>query len=65
MRMLHVDPLQRINLQQVLNHSWIANRDALPKNKLTIQDPHLVKVGAFSALYVGCCSYTLLEHLIV
>ena len=42
--MLHVDPHQRINLQQVVNNPWVANRDSLPHLRLTLQDAQLVKV---------------------
>jgi len=44
-KMLHIDPHQRMSLQQVLNHPWIANRDQLPQLRLTRQDASLVKVS--------------------
>lgn len=44
--MLHVDPHQRYTAEQVLKHSWITCRDALPHFQLTRHDaPHLVKVS--------------------
>ena len=38
LRMLHVDPMQRWNALQVLQHSWIAARDSLPDLRLSIHD---------------------------
>ncbi|KAI0207595.1 Ribosomal protein S6 kinase 2 alpha [Lamellibrachia satsuma] len=49
-KMLHIDPQQRMSLQQVLNHPWIANRDQLPQLRLTRQDASLVK-GAMKATF--------------
>ena len=50
-RMLHIDPHQRIGLQQVLTHRWIVTRDQLPQNKLALPDTsHAVKV-----CYLRCC----------
>ena len=44
-RMLHIDPHQRIVLQQVLTHRWIVTRDQLPQNRLVLPDTsHAVKV---------------------
>lgn len=44
-RMLHIDPHQRISLQQVLTHRWIVTRDQLPQNRLVLPDTsHAVKV---------------------
>ena len=44
-RMLHIDPHQRISLQQVLTHRWIVTRDQLPHNRLVLPDTsHTVKV---------------------
>ncbi|XP_061644350.1 ribosomal protein S6 kinase alpha-6 isoform X4 [Phyllopteryx taeniolatus] len=49
--MLHVDPHQRYTAEQVLKHSWISCRDALPHFQLARHDaPHLVK-GAMAATY--------------
>uniref|UniRef100_A0A8C5I555 Ribosomal protein S6 kinase n=1 Tax=Gouania willdenowi TaxID=441366 RepID=A0A8C5I555_GOUWI len=49
--MLHVDPHKRYTAEQVLKHSWITCRDALPHFQLTRHDaPHLVK-GAMAATY--------------
>uniref|UniRef100_A0A8C6KMQ6 non-specific serine/threonine protein kinase n=1 Tax=Nothobranchius furzeri TaxID=105023 RepID=A0A8C6KMQ6_NOTFU len=49
--MLHVDPHQRYTAEQVLKHSWITCKDALPHFQLTRHDaPHLVK-GAMAATY--------------
>lgn len=45
--MLHIDPHRRLNATQVLNHSWIAQRESLPHLRLTLQDAQLVKVGSF------------------
>ena len=42
--MLHVDPAQRIRLEQVLQHDWIVHRDRLPRLHLSLQDAQLVKV---------------------
>ena len=44
-KMLHVDPSQRISLQQVLQQPWIAKRDQLPQLRLAHQDANLVKVS--------------------
>jgi len=49
-RMLHIDPHQRMTLQQILNHPWISNRDNLSQVPLTLQDVHLVK-GAMKATF--------------
>ncbi|CAH1799748.1 unnamed protein product [Owenia fusiformis] len=49
-KMLHVDPLARTTLHDVLHHRWIANRDSLPQLRLTLQDINLVK-GAMKATY--------------
>lgn len=43
--MLHVDPHQRIPVQQVLKHPWVANREQLPQLRLTHQEASLVKVS--------------------
>jgi len=49
-RMLHIDPHQRISLQQVLTHRWIVTRDQLPHNRLVLSDTsHSIKVA------VLCC----------
>ena len=45
-RMLHVDPRQRITLQQVLQHRWIMGRDQLPHHQLNLtEDSQKVKVS--------------------
>jgi serine/threonine protein kinase len=43
-KMLHVDPGSRLSATQVLNHPWVAQREALPQFRLTLQDAQLVKV---------------------
>ncbi|KAL5009638.1 hypothetical protein ScPMuIL_011943 [Solemya velum] len=48
--MLHIDPHRRLNATQVLNHSWIAQRESLPHLRLTLQDAQLVK-GAMNATF--------------
>lgn len=45
-QMLHVDPHQRMLLQNVLQHSWIQMRAQLPQLKLNIKDEALIKVCA-------------------
>ena len=63
-RMLHIDPHQRISLQQVLTHRWIITRDQLPQNRLVLPDTsHAVKVCYVLLLlyYVSlvyCCNIT-------
>jgi len=48
-RMLHIDPHQRVSLQQVLTHRWITGRDQLPERRLVLPDTsHTVKVSTFS-----------------
>eukprot|EP00064_Thunnus_orientalis_P003635 superscaffoldBa00000306_g3645 len=49
-KMLHVDPHQRLTAPQVLRHPWIVERDQLSDRVLTRQDPLTVK-GALSATY--------------
>ncbi|TMS13244.1 Ribosomal protein S6 kinase alpha-2 [Larimichthys crocea] len=49
-KMLHVDPHQRLTAPQVLRHPWIVDRDQLSDRVLTRQDAHVVK-GALSATY--------------
>ncbi|KAK3097834.1 hypothetical protein FSP39_013613 [Pinctada imbricata] len=49
-KMLHVDPNSRLSATQVLNHPWIAQREALPHLRLTLQDAQLVK-GAMTATF--------------
>lgn len=49
-KMLHVDPHQRLTAPQVLRHPWIVERDQLSDKCLTRQDPLIVK-GALSATY--------------
>ncbi|ELT94418.1 hypothetical protein CAPTEDRAFT_229226 [Capitella teleta] len=49
-KMLHVDPHQRITVQQVLKHPWVANRDQLPQLRLTHQEASLIK-GAMKATF--------------
>lgn len=44
-RMLHVDPHQRITIQQVLTHRWVMSRDQLSEQRLPInEDTQAVKV---------------------
>ncbi|XP_026176377.1 ribosomal protein S6 kinase alpha-2 [Mastacembelus armatus] len=50
MKMLHVDPHQRLTAPQVLRHPWIVERDQLSDRALTRQDALTVK-GALSATY--------------
>ncbi|XP_073926641.1 ribosomal protein S6 kinase alpha-2 isoform X6 [Castor canadensis] len=49
-KMLHVDPQQRLTAVQVLKHPWIVNREYLSQSQLSRQDVHLVK-GAMAATY--------------
>ncbi|XP_056269580.1 ribosomal protein S6 kinase alpha-2-like isoform X2 [Pseudoliparis swirei] len=49
-KMLHVDPHQRLTAPQVLCHTWIVDRDKLSDRTLTRQDALTVK-GALSATY--------------
>ncbi|KAM7406244.1 hypothetical protein PAMP_000632 [Pampus punctatissimus] len=49
-KMLHVDPHQRLTAPQVLRHPWIVERDQLTDRVLTRQDALTVK-GALSATY--------------
>uniref|UniRef100_A0A8D2ZMX4 non-specific serine/threonine protein kinase n=1 Tax=Scophthalmus maximus TaxID=52904 RepID=A0A8D2ZMX4_SCOMX len=49
-KMLHVDPHQRLTAPQVLRHPWIVERDQLSDRALTRQDSVTVK-GALSATY--------------
>ncbi|KAF7665004.1 hypothetical protein LDENG_00156670 [Lucifuga dentata] len=49
-KMLHVDPHQRLTAPQVLRHPWIVERDQLSDKALTRQDALTVK-GALSATY--------------
>lgn len=70
--MLHVDPHQRYTAEQVLKHSWISCRDALPHFQLTRHDaPHLVKVRRTSLpteswlFYLFACSSQALESGII
>uniref|UniRef100_A0A8C2WR45 non-specific serine/threonine protein kinase n=1 Tax=Cyclopterus lumpus TaxID=8103 RepID=A0A8C2WR45_CYCLU len=50
MKMLHVDPHQRLTAPQVLRHTWIVDRDQLSDKTLTRKDALTVK-GALSATY--------------
>uniref|UniRef100_A0A3Q1JPA7 Ribosomal protein S6 kinase n=1 Tax=Anabas testudineus TaxID=64144 RepID=A0A3Q1JPA7_ANATE len=50
MKMLHVDPHQRLTAPQVLRHPWIVERDQLSDKVLARQDALTVK-GALSATY--------------
>jgi len=51
-RMLHIDPHQRVSLQQVLTHRWITGRDQLPERRLVLPDTsHTVKVSTFSWIF--------------
>ncbi|KAK2854145.1 hypothetical protein Q5P01_006806 [Channa striata] len=49
-KMLHVDPHQRLTAPQVLRHPWIVERDQLSDKALSRQDVATVK-GALSATY--------------
>ncbi|XP_060924327.1 ribosomal protein S6 kinase alpha-2 [Limanda limanda] len=49
-KMLHVDPHQRLTAPQVLRHPWVVERDQLCDRALTRQDAVTVK-GALSATY--------------
>ncbi|XP_053178264.1 ribosomal protein S6 kinase alpha-2 [Scomber japonicus] len=49
-KMLHVDPHQRLTAPQVLRHPWIVERDQLSDRVLSRQDALTVK-GALSATY--------------
>lgn len=49
-KMLHVDPHQRLTAPQVLCHTWIVDKDKLSDRTLTRQDALTVK-GALSATY--------------
>uniref|UniRef100_A0AAQ5YF04 Ribosomal protein S6 kinase n=1 Tax=Amphiprion ocellaris TaxID=80972 RepID=A0AAQ5YF04_AMPOC len=49
-KMLHVDPHQRLTAPQVLRHPWIVERDQLSDKSLSRQDALTVK-GALSATY--------------
>ncbi|KAF3686337.1 Ribosomal protein S6 kinase alpha-2 [Channa argus] len=51
-KMLHVDPHQRLTAPQVLRHPWIVERDQLSDKALTRQDVLTVK-GALSATYTA------------
>jgi hypothetical protein len=39
--MLHVDPSRRLSATQVLNHSWVAQREELSDRQLVLNGPHL------------------------
>uniref|UniRef100_A0AAQ4PFX5 Ribosomal protein S6 kinase n=1 Tax=Gasterosteus aculeatus aculeatus TaxID=481459 RepID=A0AAQ4PFX5_GASAC len=63
MKMLHVDPHQRLTAPQVLRHPWIVERDQLSDRALNRQDVLTVK-GALSATYSAlkrCAPAPLLE----
>ena len=60
--MLHIDPHQRMSLQQVLNHPWIANRDQLPQLRLTRQDASLVKVSLVLSHHLQPSVHVLSRH---
>ncbi|XP_062242870.1 ribosomal protein S6 kinase alpha-2 [Platichthys flesus] len=49
-KMLHVDPHQRLTAPQVLRHPWVVEREQLSDRALTRQDAVTVK-GALSATY--------------
>ncbi|GFO28242.1 ribosomal protein s6 kinase [Plakobranchus ocellatus] len=49
-RMLHIDPQRRLSATEVLNHTWISQRDSLPHLRLTLQDAQLVK-GSVAATF--------------
>ncbi|CAJ1048845.1 ribosomal protein S6 kinase alpha-2-like isoform X2 [Xyrichtys novacula] len=49
-KMLHVDPHQRLTAPQVLRHPWIVDKDQLSDKALSRQDAPSVK-GALSATY--------------
>lgn len=48
--MLHIDPKKRYKVTDILNHSWIINRNMLPSNNLFHQDLHILK-GAMAATF--------------
>lgn len=50
-RMLHVDPHQRITIQQVLTHRWVMSRDQLPEHKLPINEDKQAVKGAMKATF--------------
>jgi p90 ribosomal S6 kinase len=50
-RMLHIDPHQRISLQQVLTHRWIMSRDQLPQQRLVLPDSSVAVKGAMKATF--------------
>uniref|UniRef100_A0A3Q0R677 Ribosomal protein S6 kinase n=1 Tax=Amphilophus citrinellus TaxID=61819 RepID=A0A3Q0R677_AMPCI len=51
-KMLHVDPHQRLTAPQVLRHPWIVEKDQLSDKSLSRQDALIVK-GALSATYTA------------
>ena len=40
-KMLHVDPSRRLSATQVLNHTWIAQREELSDRQLVLNGPQL------------------------
>ncbi|XP_053721660.1 ribosomal protein S6 kinase alpha-2 [Synchiropus splendidus] len=62
-KMLHVDPHQRLTAPQILRHPWIVERDKLSDKALARHDAFIVK-GALSATYCAlrrCSPAPLLE----
>uniref|UniRef100_A0A8C6JML8 Ribosomal protein S6 kinase n=1 Tax=Melopsittacus undulatus TaxID=13146 RepID=A0A8C6JML8_MELUD len=59
-KMLHVDPHQRLTVEQVLQHPWITQKNSLPQSHLNHQDLQLVKVQSLGwifswlLMYLGC-----------
>ncbi|XP_028409881.1 ribosomal protein S6 kinase 2 beta-like isoform X2 [Dendronephthya gigantea] len=49
--MLHINPGKRCTAQQILSHSWIANRNSLPQNKLTLSSSVTKIKDAFKATF--------------
>ena len=45
--MLHMDPTKRYRTGEILNHSWIKQRDTLPKHELahTNVDPEMIRTN--------------------
>ena len=48
--MLHVNPAQRLPINQIITHQWITKRKQLPETQLTLEDPQVLK-GAISATF--------------
>uniref|UniRef100_A0A1I8FJF7 Protein kinase domain-containing protein n=1 Tax=Macrostomum lignano TaxID=282301 RepID=A0A1I8FJF7_9PLAT len=52
-RMLHVDPSQRITAAQVLQHTWVAHRSALPMFRLAVRQEAGQMLGAMRATFAA------------